>query len=200
MQDSNLQISFIPKKPLAPKRASGDGTLSSLFLLISVIIFVASGLILGGAYLWKQQLVKQVAAGASDLIRVKDSLESEVIVFEDLVRFNKKIEVTNFLINQHKTIRPFLALLGESTLKTVRFRNLNYKILDSGGAEVRMNGEAASFNSVAQQSANFAKTKKLSNIVFSNLNVGRDNMVVFDFSTALKDSFVSYVNFKEGVQ
>ena len=200
MPEPEFKTSFIPKKPITVRRTSiTGGSFYSLFMMISVVLFVVSLAVFGGAYLWRNQLVKQVTAEADDLVRVRENLRSETVVFEDLVRFDKKLRVANSLLERHTTVRPFLDLLSESTLKSVRFRNLNYRVLDSGSAEVRMGGEAESFNSVALQSKSFADSRDLSNIVFSGLDVGRGATVVFDFSANLKEEFISYINFKTSI-
>ena len=198
MDPKGIQTSFIPKKTLVQKSFdSKSGDFATIFLIISIIIFITSGLVYGLLYFWSSRLDTQLKKLEADLVIQKDNLQSEIVLFEDLVRFDKKLKVATTLLNQHTTIRPFFQLLSDNTLKTVRFKNLSYKMLDTGGAEVKMSGEAKSFNSIALQSNAFASTKAMSNIVFSGLNTGRDNTVIFDFSTNVKDLTTSYAKFKE---
>ncbi len=200
MDTKGIQTSFIPKKTLIPKGFDSTGNdFASIFLIISIIIFITTGLAFGGLYFWKIGLKKQVDQLEKDLVIQKENLQSETVLFEDLVRFDKKLQIASSLLDKHVTIRPFFKFLSESTLKTVRFRNLNFKFLDNGWADIKMNGEARSFNSIALQSKSFADTKKLSDIVFSGLNIGRDNTVVFDFSAKLKDTYTSYIKSKENI-
>ncbi len=202
MDSSNkgIQTSFIPKRSLVPKGfESRAGSFAGLFLVISIIIFVTTGVTFAGAYFYKIQISKKISVLEDSLDTQSDALKSEIVSLEDLARFDKKLTISSALLDRHVSARPLLKLLSDNTLKTVRFRNLTAKFLDSGGVEIRMSGEARSFNSIALQSKAFADTKRLSNIVFSNLNVGRDNAVVFDFSAKLKEPFSLYVKTKENI-
>ncbi|MFA5987612.1 MAG: hypothetical protein WC797_03115 [Candidatus Paceibacterota bacterium] len=198
--DNNIQTSFIPRKTLAPKSSEvGEGSFSGVLLLVATVIFVATLVIFGGAYLYKKSAAASLEKMTQELGLLEASLESEKVLFEDLVAFDKKLQIANQLIESHVTMRPFLDILANNTLKAVRFRNLNYKVNGSGGADIKMDGEAKSFNAVAQQSKSFADTKKVTDIVFSGLDVGSNNNVVFNMSANLKGDSTSYVQWKEDI-
>lgn len=194
--------SFIPKKPLAT-RSGSVLSFGGLFMFISVLIFVLSVGGYAGLYLYE----KNVKLSIDRLNKMlEDKLKEQAVTEQDvhnLFNFNNKIKIAKDLlyldrannsgdVTQHTTLIPLLGFLKENTLKTVRFKDFKYSNIDNNKIEIRMSGEAKGYPSIAFQAEAFDVIGKLSNVVFTDLNLGPNNLVVFNMTASVDPSLVSY--------
>ena len=71
--------SFIPKKPLGEARATRAGG-SSIILLISILIFIASIVAAGAVFAYKQILSSTLASESDSLAKAKEACVLDVMV------------------------------------------------------------------------------------------------------------------------
>lgn len=186
------QTSFIPKRTAidaAPRKMHSN---VSVFLLISIIVFlIVSGLSVG-MFFYHGILVTQIVDKNEQLVRAKDAFE--VTFIEDVVKLSRRIDASKELLNQHTALTPLLRLLEDRTLATVRFTNFSFNAKDGQEAVLTLKGEARSFNSVALQSDVFAQEKSFQDQVFSNFNLDQSGNVTFQFKTMVSPKFLLYRN------
>lgn len=185
-----MQTSFIPKRTYE-KKSSLKKNYGGLLMGIAGVIFILSILLAGAVFLYNRYLVSEIENMAVTLEREKGSLEKEVI--KELNRVDKKIEAAKKIIDQHITLAPLFELLEKNTLRSVRFEKLTFSP-QNGEWILGMKGSADSYSSIALQSDIFENDKNMSELIFSNLGVGRDGGVIFDVTAKIDPRLLLYRN------
>ena len=189
--DTKFQTSFIPKKNL--EQSSGGNSHSesvSVFLVVSIVIFIVALASAGGVFAYKKVLIKTIAEMNRNLVEAKNSFEPESV--EKWDTFGKRLKVAKKLIDGHTTLSSVFEMLENKTLGTVKFKNFSYEMSDAGVITIAMAGEAKNFSSIALQSDIFGQEKYIKTPVFSELNPDKSGNIVFKFSTTLDPDLVSY--------
>lgn len=190
VQKPQIQTSFIPKRQLASERVYRRSPMGFLTFL-SVLIFVGSLVFWGGSFIWRSALRSEVAGLHSSLARAKEAFEPKTLqVFIDL---DRKLEAARVLLNQHRVLVPLLNHLEELTIRSVRFRNFDFKLLSDGRAAVVMDGEAPNYATVALQADEFGRSNFLINPIFSDLDLEPSGKVIFRTTFSVDQNLLSYV-------
>ncbi len=188
--DTKFQTSFIPKKNLE-QAVSRPGTGKiSVFLVISIVIFILTLAVAGGVFAYKKSLIADIADMNRRLVEAKNSFEPESVEKWDV--FGKRLKASKKLIDAHTTLSSVFDLLENKTLGTVKFKGFSYDMSDSGTITISMSGEAKNFSSIALQSDIFGQEKFIKTPVFSELNPDKSGNIVFKFTTTLDPELVSY--------
>lgn len=188
--DTKFQTSFIPKKALAEATSRPRSESVSIFLIISVIIFILTLAVAGGLFAYKRVLIGNIEEMNRRLAEAKNSFEPESI--EQWNRLNKRIEAAKKLLVAHTVVSPIFELLENSTLATVRFDSFLYDLKDNGTSYLTLTGRATQYTSVALQSDIFSQDRYIKNPVFSDLNPDQNGNIVFKFSATVDPALVSY--------
>lgn len=187
--DPQVQASFIPKKSLdVSSRASGSPT--SLVFLLALLVFVASIVAAGGAFLYTQYLTNAIDSKSKSLALSEGAFDKGAI--EDLVRIDNRLTLSKGLLAKHVAVSGIFAFLSTQTLEQVSFNSFSYILGDDGTAKISMKGTANNFASVALQSDQFGGNKLLKNVVFSDITVGTNGKVGFSVTADLDPSIISY--------
>lgn len=195
--NNNIQTSFIPKKPIVEDSRITSSSVS-LFLVVSIIIFLVSLSLVAWVALTKASMIKQIEANKQTISTNKAQFEAGTI--ESILRLDSRIKVADELLDKHIVVSPIFNFLEQRTLKTVRFRN--FKFYNSGKSndgenivKVEMQGLARDFKTIALQADEFGKPEYrniIKDINFSNLNLTQDGYVSFSFSANIVPLFISY--------
>ena len=194
--ETKFQTSFIPKKPIVQEQAASPRV--SLFLLVSIIVFLVALGLAGWVFLEKNHLIQQINVDKQTIESNKGSFETGTI--ESMIRLDSRIKVANLLLNNHIAISPLFSFFEDRTLKNVRFKSFKFSLANSSSglgsvATVEMNGQARDFKTVASQADEFGKPDYRAIIkapVFSDLNLTQDGSVSFTFATSILPDFISY--------
>jgi hypothetical protein len=190
--ESNVQPSFIPKKPLTPPSQKSVHHVS-LFSLITTVIFVTVLVICGAVFGLKKYQEGQLAQKQNDLKAQLDTFEPSLVA--DLSRLDNRLTNAQQLLNQHLSISAVFSALGNATLKNVRFSSF---ALSNGVGQrptINMNGQAQNFTAVAQQVIEFQKAdnlKYIKDVSIVNPNLDAKGDVSFTFSASVDPKFLSY--------
>ncbi|MBU6390192.1 hypothetical protein KGQ31_01440 [Patescibacteria group bacterium] len=187
--DTKFQTSFIPRKTVT-KTANFRAEPVSLFLLISIIIFILTLASAGAVFVYKRMLIGSIADMDARLSQAKNSFEPSFISTAN--RLNQRIEAAKKILLAHTVVTPVFDFLANDTLATVRFNDFSYSLDDNGTATLSLSGEAKSFDSVALQSDVFGGEKFILSPVFSDLNPSQNGNIVFKFVGNLDPAFISY--------
>jgi len=199
--ETKFQTSFIPKKPVTMAGPSRSGGMS-LFLIVSIIVFLVSLGLAGYVFLEKNLLIQKITANQSTIETNKSGLTSDSITIESLVELNSRINVAKDLLSRHIAVSPIFNFIQQTTLKSVRFRNFTFTSAgkDASGANrvlVQMLGLARDWETVASQADEFGKPdwkKIISEPKVSNLSLNADGSVSFMFSAYVSPDFLVYGN------
>ncbi len=193
--DKDFQTSFIPKRPAANDSfaaASGSNKKGSgIFMLIAVVVFVASILAAGGVFAYKSYLESSIEETQASLDRARDIFEPETIA--SLQILDKRIDAAETILSRHVAVSPIFDLLGTITYPNVQYTQFTYVTNESTGEIlVEMNGRASGFDWVGLQADQFDKNPHIKNPIFSNLVQDQFARITFDLTFSLDKSFVTY--------
>ncbi len=169
---------------------------TGIFLVIAIILFLASAVVAGVVYFNKLHLDRSINGEnglTESLKKAREAFDKEFL--ETVTRFDKKLKSGSELLGQHSTVNPLFAALNQYTLGTVRFTSFDYSNAE-GGPKLSLRGEAQSFQSIALQSSSFVSSRVFRDIVFSDLNVDSKGMIVFSLSMRVDPTLVSYLESK----
>lgn len=189
--EQNFQTSFIPKKPMIEERAKAPRSVS-LLTIISIFIFFTVVIVTGALYFYNKILVKDITKMETDLNLAKNRFEPSKIV--QLQVLNKRLKASNEILSKHIAISPIFEALQKITMKTVSYTKFSYELGEEKNAKIniKMNGIAKGYKSVALQSDLFTKNKNLVDPVFSNLSLDDEGNVIFELNFSVDPNFVDY--------
>ena len=107
--EQNFQTSFIPKKPIVEPVPYTNRTSVNLLLAISIIIFIAVGLVSGVAYFYKNILGQNVNKMKNDLDLAQSSFEPSMI--SQLKLLDKRLQYSSEVLANHISISPIFDIL-----------------------------------------------------------------------------------------
>jgi hypothetical protein len=190
--DTKFQSSFIPKQPVnQPINKSISG--SNIFFLISFFIFIVALVGSGAVFLWDKQMDAKIVSVNNDLNKARSSFDQNTI--KEFVRLNDKINASDYLLKQHVAPSVLFGVIGDSTLKNVRFTNFKYSNAGGDKVSVSMSGEAVSYETVALQASSFsnpALRNVFRNTIFSDPDLNAGGKATFTFSTGIDPTLLNY--------
>jgi hypothetical protein len=189
--ETKMQTSFIPKKPIVESQKVGSSI--SLFLLLSIIIFIVSLALAGGIYIWKNSLVTRIEDDKKALVADKASYEEATI--NSLIRLDDRIKVSNDLLSKHLAVSPVFLLLEKNTLKNVRIKSLKFAYGTGSQIKVDLLGSAQSYEALSKQSDAFGTEdlrKYISQPMISDFSPTADGSISFTFSALVNSNLISY--------
>lgn len=163
-----------------------------MFFFSSFLILIISGLFLGGAYLYKGFLEKNISELLDSLKRAQDILDP--VFVREIQTIDTKIESSKVLLSQHRMPSALFEFLEQSTLKTVRFSNFDfsYPPKKDGDVIINLRGTAKGYSSLALQAREFQRNKYMGNIIFSGLSLGEKGAVNFSAKIIINSDFLTY--------
>ncbi len=162
-----------------------------ILFLIAVFVVTVSVIAALIGFGYKTILTNSIAKKDAELTEKYNSLPRSEI--DEYVRTSEKFKAGQEILNNHLAVAPIFFLLEDSTLKRLRFTELNYTYLSNNKVAIALKGEAKSFEVVAKQSDTFSQyAKKFNSPIFSNLNRNDKGNVVFSFLTTVDPSLVNY--------
>ena len=189
--DPQVQASFIPKKSLEVSRGAGSSRFG-LFFLVGLLIFIASLIAAGSAFLYQQYLQTALSSKSKSLALSEGAYDPSVI--NDLMRLDTRINQSRLLLSKHAAPSALFDFLSAQTLQNVSFKDFSYVLNSDGSATIGMTGNADSFATVALQSDQFGASKSLKNVVFSNIAVGDKGGINFAVSATVIPDLLLYKN------
>ncbi len=189
--EQNFQTSFIPKKPMVKENAVSARPIG-IFLIASLLVLFTVLIATGGLYFYKGVVMKSIADMEKTLTLAKSRFEPAKIA--ELQVLDKRLKASSEILSKHIAITPIFKILGDITMKTVRFTKFSYDLENDKDiiVNIKMSGIAIGYRSVALQSDLFAKNKNLIDPVFSNLALDDKGNVLFDLEFSVDPSFVNY--------
>lgn len=205
--EPHFQTSFIPKRPLtsngqnsgmnvAQKQHHG---VASVFMIIAVLIFIASLAAVGGAYAWKQYLISAQAGYKQDLAKREQQFNLDLI--EQLKEVNVKIDTARQLLSGHLALSGIFDILGKFTIGHVRFQSLDVTAPTNGTTDIKisMHGYGTSLQAVAFQSDVLSQLEQyglrniVKNPILADPSLSTDGTTVaFDFTATIDPATLSY--------
>lgn len=192
MVDTGIPSSFIPHDTsAAPTRRAGGGGLNDLLVLCAIVLFVASGALAAGVFLYGQYLGTESASKLTQLERAKAAFQPALI--QQLTRLDDRMHSADRVLGAHIAPSLFFMALEQATLQTVSFQTLDFQVTDNQNLAIKMAGIAQSVNSIALQADLFSKNGVITSPIFSNIARQSDG-VHFNLSAVVNPSAVNYAS------
>jgi hypothetical protein len=204
--EPKFQTSFIPKKQAFPTIGSVGGAsmqrpkihVTSLFMTLAVIVFIASAGALVGAYFWKSYNISAGLKYKADLATMEQQFDMNTI--ENLKQVNVQIDSAKSLLKNHIAMSRIFAILQKMTIEKVRFLSMDFKgsEANSNNMSISMNGYGTNLAAVAYQSDVLGKlseiglSKIVKNPIMSDPTLDGNGSVSFGFSADIDSSSMSY--------
>lgn len=205
--DPQIPTSFIPKRPVVANDSSSYENKArkplGLMSLIAIVVLLATLLSSAGIFLFEKQLISRKEMKEQRKAEAEKDLGGDFIARMKV--FDNRIVSIKTLIQNHIVVTPIFKALQEFTLRSVQYNNFSYLIVTNSSKQdmvrVLMKGSAKSYETIALQSDEFAKSKIIKDAVFSGLTLEEKKGVInFDltFNVDMKD--VSYQSFIDSLQ
>lgn len=187
------QPSFIPRDAGEVTHVQRQGTsgLLDLFTLVSIVLFITSGALGAGVFLYNQFLQTSSASKMDQLERASAAFEPALI--HELTRLDDRMRVASEVLGGHIAPSAFFRMLEEVTVSSIVFRSFNFEGSDPQHMNIRMDGVAQSMNAIAYQADLFSKVGLVTSPIFSNID-RRSDGVHFNFTALLNPSSLNYAS------
>lgn len=186
--DSKLRTSFIPKKTLGEPRKATSGVGFVPFIATAVLVLSLLGW--GGAYAYVKMLESNVTDLRGQVDRARDSFNTRLL--NELEDKDARIKSASRLIEEHVSLAYLLGELDRITLKTVRYRSIEFRD-DGKDTLINLTGEAADFSSVALQAKAFSEDGRFINPIFSGMDSSDNGAVTFKAKFNAGSDLIQYV-------
>lgn len=195
--DSQLQTSFIPKKPVMEARAPISRASVSFMGIIATIAAVIAAILFGGSYFYRLTMVKQRDTLTTRIIESTKTFNSDFL--KEVTALDRRINAANAVLGGHVLVSPIFTRMEQLTLKTIQFTKFEFTGKKEGSSTigVKMAGKATGYAAIASQSDVLAGVNSQNNTyflnpIFSNLNLDDKARVSFDLSFYVDPDLVSY--------
>lgn len=171
---------------------------TSVFMFISVLIFIISIVAAAGTFVWKDIQTKNQEKYRVELKKAEARFDSALI--EKLKKANTKIDLANKLFKKHIDVVEMFSIINALTADGITFNSFDFTAPDTDGGDLKitMKGVGDSFSSIAWQSdvfgksASFGKNRVLKNPILSDLALDAKGNVAFSFTASINSADVLY--------
>ena len=210
--ETKFQTSFIPKKPIPTIGPSGNVIVAhpkrvgNVFMLIAFVVFAASLLSVGGAYLWKQHLLSAADGYKADLAKREAQFNTDLIA--QLNASSVKIATVDQLLSAHLAYSKIFSIISRFTAESVQFTSLDMAapLSPGGDVQVTLTGYGLNLSTVAFQSDVMSQLDKydlnkiVKNPIISNPALNSNGTVSFTLNFSVAGKSLSYADSVNGVK
>lgn len=185
-----VKINLMPKK--AGKSFVQRGHGSFFYFLVSVF-FIISLAAFSIMFVWKTYFLK------NDLFESKakyDALNAEISekIKSPSLAANMKASSIEKILANHLYPSKFYRLLESLTLKNVYYKDfsLDATVVKNDSVQVKIGGEADSFNALAKQLEIFRGSKDVAGVYFDNAQMNKNGKIDFSVELSFKISSMRF--------
>jgi hypothetical protein len=189
--ETGIKSSFIPQSPVMggpSERRRSSGSSFDFFVIIGLVLFVASATLAAGVFLYVQFLESSNASKLDQLERAKQAFEPALI--QELTRLDDRMRAADAVLGGHIAPTALFALLEQLTLQTVSFSSFDYATANDT-ITITMQGLAQSVNSIALQADLLSRSGTITNPIFSDIN-RQIGGVRFNFTAEVRREALNY--------
>ena len=198
--EQSPKTSFIPKEIAGSARMKQRRSIN-LLAFFATVIFIATLAFSVGVYFYKQYEDQRLDAKKTELELLRKSFE--VTEIDNIRNFERRVNAAQLLLDQHISLSRVFDALQEKTQKKAQLINFEFSRLESGTAQVSLQGESVSFNTAALQKSVLAGESSFQkdSVLFSDINTtgqGDKKKVTFKVSAFLNTKEVLYTGEASG--
>ncbi len=182
----------MPKQPVEmhPRHTESSG---NMFLVIGFVVIGVALLASAGVFGYESYLTNQRQVRADELqVYEKRADNEDKETLDNLVRLENRLLAADTILNAHTMPSGLFRELEMETLENVRFLTFEYGFGDDGEIELRMTGEARTFNALAAQSEAFADDlSSIHRAIFSGISTNEEGVVQFELTAIVNPDLVT---------
>ena len=198
----NFQTTFIPQGG-----ASGDSSQSSRsastdtvrvrqtvsILTVGAALFVVVALIsIGGVFVLEQSLTQKIAQMERQLETAEKQFEPTLIV--QLKQLDERLKQASNVLRSHRSVAPFFSVLNTTASKNVQYDTMSLELNSDGLATVEIEGQARSYQVIAQQSRKLSEQNLIQDHIFSEFELQDTGRVRFALLLTLSAEALLFEN------
>lgn len=205
--ENKFQTSFIPKRPLINDQKVQVRKGASIFMFVSMILFIASTAGAIFVVLWGIILTRAQENYKTQLAENERHFKTSQI--EDLKRKNAKIDLSKRLLDKHTSTSEVFEIFSNLTTEGIRFNTLEFSsepppvngqdaAVPNDQMKVFIKGTAKSFvylafqSDILGQSDKYGLNKALRNPMISDLSLQENGDVTFGMTANIAPADVLY--------
>ena len=195
--NENVNISFIPKKPLA--RDEAVRRRRPLLTVSFLISFIVASVAIGASVVQfiRIETVEQERVETIEKLKVyNDKLKKDGTLKEikEKSAFVKQIAVVSGLLNRHVASTELFVFLERTTPKQVSFDNFTLKKTEDS-VKLTMKGQTVSYEALAALSQLYKKEKGiLTDYTLTNFSLTDKGRISFDFTGIFDPYLIDYTS------
>lgn len=191
----NNTKTFIPHES---KQKVVNARFGSVFVVISIVVFIGSVAIGVISFLLRQASNLQLTSYQASLERSRQSFSAGLPI-RTIEEFDKRLRAAKDIISKHKSFTGLFNLLERITLKKVQITSFSYTETDNTKKNVvRIVARAPDYKTIAEMNEQFSIDEEarryITDVVFSNLAVDKkdDNLISFEITFKIDPEFLLY--------
>lgn len=161
-------------------------------MLVSIILFIISGAMAAGVFLYSQYLTSSNQNKLNQLNSAQAAFDPTLV--EQLTRLDTRMNTAQSLLTAHLAPSQLFTALQQSTVQDLEFSSFSYNAANPQQITLTMSGVAGSVNSIALQAQVFSQSGVLANPIFSNIDAQPDG-VHFNFTALVNPSAIKYESY-----
>ncbi|MCB9808960.1 hypothetical protein H6776_01025 [Candidatus Nomurabacteria bacterium] len=183
----NFQTTFIPQgapagapkgstTPAAAGSVKVRQTVSILTVIATLCVLVAL-VSIAGVFILRKSLEQRIVHMESQLETAEKQFEPSLIA--TLKQLDERLNQASGVLRSHRSIAPFFHSLNDMTLKSIQYDSIDFEFTDEGLGTVAIEGQARSYQAIAQQSVKFADSRMIQDHIFSEFELQDTGRVKF---------------------
>lgn len=181
--------SFIPKKSVFPFKKDESSPLYKksidILVVLSVVIFLLVLLASGGLFFYTSAVKGNIEELSENLKRAEVQFEAPLL--SELERVGGTIEAVKKILASHKAPSRIFEFLEKNTHAEIAFGSISL-----AGGVISLNGVAASYTVLAEQSLIFKGAHEIEGVDISGIALGDSGQVKFSARLNIKPEFLNY--------
>lgn len=198
----NFKTTFIPQggapagTPQAPQPAATSSvrvrqTVSILTVVAALAVIVAL-ISIGGVYVLEKSLTQRIAQMEVQLETAEKQFEPTLIV--QLKQLDERLNQASKVLRSHRSVAPLFEVLNATTSKNVQYDTLNFEFNEDGLGTVQIEGQARSYQVIAQQSKKLSEQNIIQDHIFSEFELQDTGRVRFALLVTLSPEALLFEN------
>lgn len=192
-----VQNPMIPKAPSTTSavRSTGVNLIFTLGFLLALTVGLSYVLLMA----YNSYLDKSVVSAQETLNNSQKQFEPKLIT--ELTTVDKQLQIASVLLGQHTQVSPLFKIIESSTSLSVQYDTMQFSAKANDKLpEIKIKGQANSYQAIAAQSAIFAANDNIAEHIFSNFLVNQNGKVEFDLRITPSPDILYYEKWFENNQ
>ncbi|MFT7557470.1 MAG: hypothetical protein ACI83D_000135 [Planctomycetota bacterium] len=187
--DKEFNTTFIPKQAPLPSQVHKINRPVGILSVIAGVLFFAAIFSLIGVYVWENITINEIGVTQGRIENARAELDNEFIT--ELKTVDNRLKIGAHLLSKHTTVSPFISLLEDSTLPSLEYVSMSYT-LDEGIPTVSLQGQALTFQNIAQQAEVFNTIALFQQHFFDGFSLDDVGRVNFGLSIELDPELLKF--------